>query len=156
MVFRNKLKAMSLFAASRVLLAKRRDLYDDQQLNPHSVIATAILFLYFKLNSHSTEDDPGVALALPTMLQQAELAMAVITATMIPCVSLFGVLEKTQGLGTYGSGATHSNIKVTTSITLRSMSRKSRDQCSNDTDTIGLVASSPSAQRGTRVLSRSE
>ncbi|TKA75442.1 hypothetical protein B0A55_04885 [Friedmanniomyces simplex] len=126
MVLRNKLKTTSL------------------------VVTTSILFVYLKLDaSYQYANKPGVALSLPTIIQQAELAFAIITATMIPCVSLFGVVEKTQGIpGSYNSGVTNSlgNVKVTTSITLRSAKRRSEDLHSNESDTIGLVDVLPSIQ----------
>ncbi|KAK3616125.1 hypothetical protein LTR56_023204 [Elasticomyces elasticus] len=133
MNLRNKLKTTGLFATSRIV-----------------VVAVSILFIYFKLRRSSSDAaKPGVALALPTIIQQAGLAVAIITATMIPCISLFGVVEKTQGIpGSYDSGLNPmANVKVTTSITLRSVKRRSEDLHSNESDTIGLVDMSPSVQR---------
>ncbi|KAK3633781.1 hypothetical protein LTR22_019965 [Elasticomyces elasticus] len=131
MNLRNKLKTTGLFATSRIMsVALLR------------VVAVSILFIYFKLRRSSSDAaKPGVALALPTIIQQAELAVAIITATMIPCISLFGVVEKTQGIpGSYDPGLNSmANVKVTTSITLHSVKRRSEDLHSNESDTIGLV-----------------
>ncbi|KAK5674400.1 hypothetical protein LTS10_012788 [Elasticomyces elasticus] len=130
MNLRNKIKITGLFATSRII-----------------VVAVSVLFACLKLRkSSSIASKPGVAIALPTIVQQAELAVAIITATMIPCVSLFGVVEKTQGIpGSYDSTMNSmANVKVTTSITLRSVKRRSNDAQS---DTINLVEMSPNVQR---------
>ncbi|KAK4956194.1 hypothetical protein LTR10_005715 [Elasticomyces elasticus] len=142
MNLRNKIKITGLFATSRII-----------------VVAVSILFACLKLREPSSfASKPGVAIALPTIIQQAELAVAIITATMIPCVSLFGVVEKTQGIpGSYDSTMNSiANVKVTTSITLRSVKRRSNDAHSNESDTINLVEMSPSVQRASGPTLRPE
>jgi len=152
MISKNKVKTTIAFAASRIP-SEHGQTIRKPTLTYCSVIATSILFVWTRL-SVGIERNSTVAIALPVMIQQGELALALISAMMIPCVSLFGVVETTSAMPAYGSGTIKSGgeIKVTMSVTQHSVRPRHRDE--EFSDTIGLVSVSSTVQSGEEAMDK--
>lgn len=104
----------------------------------------SIFFVYSRVNI-GRDGNPGTAIVPPVVLHQSELALALITAMMIPCITLFGVVAEIEAVSGPASKMPSSigKVEVTTSISLHSVRKGSHDVGSSNA--VGMDAESINA-----------